>query len=413
MSGPHAAMSSEAIAPEAPARLVAGCMTGTSLDGIDAALVEIHGRGLTMQARLVRCVSRPLGDLAVPLRQLAEQHPMTAGQIAALSRDFALAHADALRELAAGESLDLACIHGQTVYHNPPASWQLLNPAPIARALNAPIVYDLRAADLAAGGQGAPITPLADWILFRRAGETPGFTAVVNLGGFCNITVLPPSHRAEQVRAPGWTSYTPTTTPVGARPVGTLPTEADAAAEIAEIQGFDVCACNQLLDAVARALLGVPYDAGGERALRGTVHAKALEDLSGLLHAQSRGRRSLGTGDEAGEWIARWRSAAAPEDLAATACEAIAQQIAERTRHAGAVMLAGGGARNAALTRAIASGCSCVVEPVDARGVPVDHREAACFAVLGALCQDRVPITLPQVTGVPAPAPLAGAWVYP
>lgn len=367
-------------APET--RLVAGCMTGTSIDSIDVALVEVRGRGLTMSARFVRGRTRSLGDLAIGLRRLADQHSATAGEIARLSREFALLHVEALRELLGTDAADLIVVHGQTVFHAPPVSWQMINPAPIARALRAPVVFDLRAADLAAGGQGAPITPLADWVLFRRAGATPACMAIVNLGGFCNITLLPPVQGTE-------------------------------GGEIREIEGFDVCACNQLLDGIARELFGVPFDEGGRHALRGAVHPEALEDLVRVLRAQSRARRSLGTGDEGAAWISRWRARAAPDDLAATACEALGSVIAERVRPASLVLLAGGGARNAALAGAITSNASCRVEPLDARGVPIEHREAACMAVLGALCQDRVPITLPRVTGVPAPAPVAGAWVYP
>jgi anhydro-N-acetylmuramic acid kinase len=169
-------------------RRVVGCMTGTSLDGIDLALVEVTGTGLGMSARFARGLSAPLGPAADSLRALAAQEPMTAGQVARLSLQFAAAHAQALTDLLGGERSDLVCIHGQTVFHAPPASWQLLNPFPIARAASAPVVYDLRQADLAAGGQGAPITPIADFVLFRHAQES---RAVVNLGGFCNVTLLP------------------------------------------------------------------------------------------------------------------------------------------------------------------------------------------------------------------------------
>jgi anhydro-N-acetylmuramic acid kinase len=361
-------------------RHIAGCMTGTSIDGLDVALVEVTGTGLALRARVRRCLSRPLGGLAKTLRALADQEPLPAGRIAAAARDLALLHADALSELAAGERLDLVCVHGQTVYHAPPVSWQLMNPAPICRALGAPVVHDLRAADLAAGGQGAPITPIADALLFR---EVPGAWAVVNLGGFCNITV----------RAAG---------PAPGEPI-----------DPGAITAGDVCACNQVLDAIARRLMNSPFDAEGARAAAGTVHEEALEDLDGIFVSQARAKRSLGTGDEVGEWISRFRARVSAEDLAATACEAIGSAIARRAGNAGRVLLAGGGVRNAALVAAIGSCCTAPVSTTDAHGVPAAYREAAGFAVLGALCQDRVPITLPQVTGVASPAPVAGAWVYP
>jgi anhydro-N-acetylmuramic acid kinase len=355
-------------------RLIAGCMTGTSIDSLDAALVEIAGLGLSMTAGFVRGLSRPLGLLAPRLRRLADQLPVAAGEIAELSREFSLFHAEVLGELAGGEPLHLAAVHGQTIFHAPPLSWQLLTPAPIAAALRCPVVFDLRAADLAAGGQGAPITPLADWVLFRQLAPA----AVVNLGGFCNITLL---HE-------------------GATPE--------------ETEGRDLCPCNHLLDGLARRLFGAPYDEGGRHALGGRIHTAALDGLLRLLAQRAAGRRSLGTGDESTQWIERWRSETGPADLAATACEAIARTIAAAVPGRPRVLLAGGGVRNLALVRAIETACAAFrVEPISAHGVPAEYREAVEMAVLGALCEDRLPITLPRITGVPAPAPLAGAWVYP
>jgi anhydro-N-acetylmuramic acid kinase len=370
-------------------RLIAGCMTGTSIDALDAAVVEIEGTGLHMRARTRRCLTRPLGDLAAPLRRLADQEPMTAREIATLARDFALAHVQALTELTAGDKLDLICIHGQTVYHSPPVSWQLLNPAPIAHALKTPIVYDLRAADLAAGGQGAPITPIADAILFKHLQH--GW-AVVNLGGFCNVTL-----------GPGVSTEIPDRE---------LPIT-DFHDVLRFLQAADICACNQLLDSIARKLMAIPFDADGARAAAGEVNTEALEDLDGIFINLAGSRRSLGTGDEGSEWISRYRAHVSPEDLAATACEAIGEAIARTVNRAYRVFLAGGGVKNQALVRAISSCCSAKVELTDAHSVPAAYREAIAFAILGALCQDRVPITLPQVTGVPSPAPLSGAWVYP
>jgi 1,6-anhydro-N-acetylmuramate kinase len=349
-------------------------MTGTSIDSLDAALVEISGQDIDLQPRFLRGLSKPLGELAPRLRALADQSPMTAGDIARLSRDFSLLHAEALRELAGADRIHLAAIHGQTIFHAPPVSWQLLTPAPIAAAIGCPVVHDLRAADLAAGGQGAPITPLADWIFFRHLAPA----AIINLGGFCNITLLNE----------------------GATPD--------------EIDGRDVCPCNHLLDGLARRLMSLPYDDQGQRALSGSIHTGALEQLAGILQRQHSARRSLGTGDESFEWIERWRSHATPDDLAATACEAIARAIAAAIPGSPSLLLAGGGSRNLALVRAIETACAAFrVERLDARGLPAEHREAAEMAVLGVLCEDRVPITIPRITGVRPPAPVAGTWVYP
>lgn len=365
-------------------RHVVGCMTGTSLDGLDAALVRVEGDGLSMRARFVHGVSLELGPLAAPLRDLAEQRPTTAGAIARVMLDFAHLHVHAVRTLLAqarplapqppATPCDLVCVHGQTVFHAPPLSWQLFQPAPLAHALGVPVVCDLRQMDLAMGGQGAPITPLADVVLYRDA-LPAGDGAIVNLGGFVNITRLPADRTAERVR------------------------------------GGDVCACNQLLDALARELLGSPFDHDGREASRGVCHPGALADLCKALQAQAQGGRSLGTGDETHAWIARWRGAVPACDLARTACEAIARQVCIASGDVACIVLAGGGVRNAALRSALhthATGAR--VATSDELGVPGGYREAAGFAVLGALAQDGVPFTLPAITGRAPGSLVGGAW---
>ena len=359
-------------------RLVAGCMTGTSIDGLDVALIAIDGKGLALRARFVRGLSHDLGAVAVGLRALAAQQPLSAGAIAAIMHDFALVHLAALRDLAGGDRLDLVAIHGQTVFHAPPLSWQLFQPAPVAHGLGVAVVHDLRAADLARGGQGAPITPLADWIALRDARER---RVVVNLGGFCNLTALP----------------------------------ADGGPEA--IAGRDVCACNQVLDHLARSLLGRAYDVDGDVAASAAADAAAVAELATGLRRQAAARRSLGTGDELAALVDALGTRLPAAVVAASACRAIAETIAAVAAEGGRpqrVLLAGGGLRNRALRAALVAACApAIVAPTDDHGVPAAYREAFAMAVLGALAQDRVAITLPQVTGGAGSAPLAGCWTLP
>ncbi len=362
------------------------------MDAVDAVQVVVEGHGLGIHASVHRCATGLLGPLAGALREFAEGRPATAALVAGLAREFALRHVDVVREAAGGERIDLIAVHGQTVFHAPPISWQLLAPAPIAEALNAPVVFDLRAADLAAGGQGAPITPLADWVLFRDESET---RAVVNLGGFANYTLLPAGRDRD-----------------------------DAALEEAVngIRGGDICVCNLLLDAIARRWFKMPFDEGGRRAAAGEIQPYLRDALASPLSDQSLAGRSLGTGDEMIAWLDERSGTDRPEDLARSACDAVGFVIAAAVRDAARkhasmplrrILLAGGGVHNGTLTSALQQHAEVGALSTDAFGVPVSHREAAEMAVLGALCQDRVPITLPQVTGVRAPAPVAGAWVFP
>jgi 1,6-anhydro-N-acetylmuramate kinase len=360
-------------------RLVFGFMTGTSLDGLDAAAVRLSGAGLELRlVDIPATVSLEFpAALADSLRALASGGSMPAADIARTARELGELHAAAARELSEQTgSPDLACAHGQTVFHAPPDSWQLFNPWPLAREIHRPLVYDLRGADLAAGGQGAPITPIADWVMFRDERES---RAIVNLGGYCNITLLP----------------------ANAPPEGVI--------------GMDVCACNHLLNAAARLALHQPFDRNGAGASRGAPDASAVDTLAQLLGAQRGDRRSLGSGDELEAALAPFASLA-PHDLLASVVLAVARAIAQalRAHSPHRVLLAGGSTRNAALTRALSEALPGIrVEPTDAHRVPATHREAASFAVLGALCADRTPITFPSITGCAPNALISGSWINP
>jgi len=353
-------------------------MTGSSIDGIDTVVAEIEGVGLEIGARMLVHRKDELGPVAQGLRRAARQVPLTAGDLAGLALQFGERLAGAIHEATreAGVGVpDLVAVHGQTIVHKPPVSWQLLNPAPIARRLRCPVVFDLRQADLAAGGRGAPITPLADWVLFRRPDRR---RAIVNLGGFCNASIVTP--------------------------------------DLDDVLGFDICVCNHVLDAVARETLGTPYDPDGRAARSGRSDHDAAEALRATLDDQRSARRSLGTGDEAEAWVIEHQGRLTGADLAATAIAAVSGCIAAavEAHDVRDIVLAGGGARNLALAEAIhgapwSDRCPCVVLS-DTLGVPVEAREALAMAVLGAMSADGVPITLPQVTGCRAPAPLAGSW---
>ena len=381
------------MSPAPPSRrTVVGAMTGTSLDAIDVAVATIEGTGLGMRARLRRHRATDLGPLRDDLREAACGQPMTAQRFAGLAGTLGCRYEAAIA--AATETagpIALIAVHGQTVFHRPPFSWQLIDPTRIARRFGCPVVSDLRQADLAAGGEGAPITPLADWVLFRAEGETPRARAIVNLGGFCNVTVLKKeSHEATKQRSEE-----------GERPAG--------------VSGFDVCACNQVLDAVARAVLGTRFDEDGQAARRGRAVADAADPLHRLLREQRLGARSLGTGDEALGWVQTHRGAVAPADLAASAVAAVARCIGDSLDDAAVdeVYVAGGGARNPALVEALAGHCRAPVARCDRLGVAVEARESLAMAVLGALSADGVAITLPSVTGCHDPAPVAGRWCLP
>jgi anhydro-N-acetylmuramic acid kinase len=373
-----AAMPTRDAHPERSPRFVAGTMTGTSIDGdLDAALVEIRGSGVGMQARFIAGLSHPLGDVADGLRRIAAQEPMTAGELARIARAFGEAHAHALAELCsdAGVQPDLAVLHGQTVFHAPPLTWQFLDPWPVAVRLRCRIRYDLRGANVASGGQGAPITPLADFVLF---GDERAAKVVMNLGGFINVTYVP--QRAEGIES---------------------------------IRGFDLCACNHLLDRVARTRLGAGFDRDGAAASCGTCDEEIVTAISrSIAPDAARGsmRRSLGTGDEAAKLV-ELTSKLGADDACRTIVEAIADAAArtlarEVPKECRTMLLAGGSARNQALQAALARRSGMDVRTTDdPYGIPVHMREPAEIAILGALAEDGVRFSLQQVTGAASQVP--------
>jgi 1,6-anhydro-N-acetylmuramate kinase len=268
-------------------------------------------------------------------------------------------------------------------------SCQLLDPWPIVRQLDVPVLHDLRQADLIAGGQGAPITPLADWVMFRQPG-THRF--VVNLGGICNYTELPAECRPQ------------------------------------DIQGGDYGPCNLLIDGlVQKCFPDRQYDRNGEIAASGRRNdfvdrmLRTHETFLLTVEKFDRQRATLGREDITDDFIALLvRQAAgqlAPNDLIASAVEWVARRVADCVSGAPRpveVVIAGGGTHNTFLVDRIRASMKPTDRLLrsDEAGIPSQGREPAAMAVLGALCQDRIAITLPQITGADRPG-TAGLWAYP
>ena len=333
-------------------RIVVGTMTGTSMDGVDAAKVRIDGYGESMSAAFLQMESCELGGAKKELLKLAskggtkeemDNAAIIVGEITAT----AISKLDL-------DAVDLIALHGQTVYHKPPKSLQLIDPEPIVTQFPCTVLTDPRQGDLQLGGQGAPITPLADWVMFRAV-ETS--TAIVNLGGYCNITLLPANCQPNQ------------------------------------IQGFDVCCCNLLLNAIAMERLGAEYDMNGDAALRGKVDETICNALFESLSEQVETRRSLGSNDDLGEYAIQIGKDNTTEDLLASAVKAIGACISGST-DAQRILLAGGGVHNKTLFNSIENDGT-----TELLGVPTQAREAMAMAILGALATDGVSITLPHITG--------------
>lgn len=359
-------------------RHIIGCMTGTSLDGLDVVLAEVVGGGRQITAKYIGMASRDLSELGDELSYFACGNPAEPIRYLRAARLLGNLHADVIGDLLKQHNdvtIDFVVAHGQTICHAPHEhlSWQLFDPWPIIRRLNVPVLHDLRQADLVAGGQGAPITPLADWILYRRHAEV-----VANLGGICNITSFG-----------------------------------------SETGGFDLCPCNLLIDRVVqRVYPQMTFDRGGQCAAQGRAEIKVFESIFEAPVLQQEKRWSLGrenlTDQAIDDVMDRWRDRLSANDLIASAVVSVAEMIgtAVSTLGGGRVVLAGGAARNHTLVESIRRQCDgfATVRLSDELGIPCEAREAMGMAVLGALSKEGVPITLPRVTGSENPGP-AGAKV--
>ena len=180
-----------------PERLLVGLMSGTSVDSVDAALVRISGSGLQTKADLLKFVEHPIPD-TLRQRILALSHGEgNAEEVSKVSVAIAEVFGEAVEALDAG-TVDAIASHGQTISHKPSdeSTLQIGNAAVLAQRLGVPVVSDFRSADMAVGGQGAPLVPYADWCLLTHPTKA---RAIQNIGGIGNVTFLPPNATPEQV----------------------------------------------------------------------------------------------------------------------------------------------------------------------------------------------------------------------
>jgi anhydro-N-acetylmuramic acid kinase len=356
---------------------VCGLISGTSIDGIDAALVDFTVDGDVLTAHVVALASDPYPP-ELRERLLAALPPASPGtaELCRLDQEVGQAFATAAAELIRDEHCDVVCSHGQTVFHDIGAdggargTLQLGQPAWIAERTGLPVVADLRAADVAAGGQGAPLVPILDELLLA---DLPGDPVAVNLGGIANISVL---------TRPG-------------RPAS----------------GFDTGPANALMDAAVSAGAGRPFDRDGLLAASGHVDTDLLADLLAEPYYQRRPPKSTGKelfGSAYLNAFPRARELALP-DLVATLTELTACTVAKEVLRAGArrAVFAGGGWRNPVLRRRIAA----LLPGVDVHGyrdlgVDEDGKESLLAALIGWLSVHGLPGNVPAATGARRPVVL-------
>lgn len=358
-----------------------GLMSGTSLDGIDAVLVDFDTAPLELAATLHHTFPPALRERLLTLAEGRRALDLDDyGELdAALGEAFAETVRALLEEagVAAGEVVAVGS-HGQTVRHHPhgphPFSLQIGDPARIAERTGITTVADFRRRDLAAGGQGAPLVPPFHAAVFARSGEP---RAVLNIGGMANLTLLPGDDSA--------------------------------------VTGFDTGPGNVLLDAWCQRHLGAPYDRNGEWACGGQADAGLLARLLDDPFFRQPPPKSTGRERFCLDWLDARLGALdgkpAAQDVQATLLELTARSVADALSAAAAgttrLLVCGGGAHNLCLMEALARALPGVrVETTGAYGLPPDWVEAAAFAWLAKQTLEGHPGNLPSVTGAARPVVL-------
>jgi anhydro-N-acetylmuramic acid kinase len=356
--------------------IVAGIMSGTSLDGIDVALVDIRGRRFTVHK-----------FWTVPYPAKVRKAILAAGGAADLARlHFLLGelYAEAVRQ--GGVRPDLVACHGQTIHHEGEplkflgrrvaSTLQIGEASVVAERLGVPVVSDFRPADIAAGGQGAPLVPFVDYLLFRhrRRGRV-----ALNIGGIANVTAIPP----------------------GASP--------------AEVIAFDTGPGNMVIDALVERYTGgkMHYDKDGRLAARGRIHLGLLEELLADAYYRRHPPKSAGREQYGAAFVARLVKSRLPApDLVATATALTAAAVAEGVRRfvpfrPDDLIVSGGGARNPEIMGHLAAFFpGTEVATSSDFGIDVDAKEAIAFAVLGYETWRGRTSNLPAATGARHPVVL-------
>ncbi len=376
--------------------IVAGVMSGTSADGIDVAVIEVRQKSTTRNASLgFELLAHEHFPYPAPVRR-AVLSAMNAERtsVADLSRlNFLLAelYAEAVRraQRACSAKIELVGCHGQTIYHQGQAeaylgkkiacTWQMGEGSVIAARLSVPVVSDFRPADMAAGGQGAPLVPFLDCMIFANVSVG---RIVQNLGGIANLTAIPAGAKPEDVLA------------------------------------FDTGPGNMVIDQLVHRLFGKPYDRNGGIASSGLILKPLLENLLRAPYFQRRPPKTAGREEFGREYIKAIldrRGRASKADLVTTATALTAQSIARALKNFvlrrsqarySEYIVSGGGSRNRTLMRMLADETARLglkLRYSDDLGLPSQAKEAVAFAVLAYQTWRRQPGNIPSATGAKRP----------
>lgn len=331
-----------------------GLMSGTSLDGLDVAYCIFEKNETEWSFGIEKAISIPYSDEWKS--RLNGAYNASALELATLDHDLGSLHGSWVKSFIDTHQLqvDLIASHGHTVFHQPEKgiTVQIGHPSKIAAATGLTVVADFRTLDVALGGQGAPLVPIGDRLLFAR------YDACLNLGGIANISF---EKNGERI-------------------------------------AFDIAPCNMLWNALSNRL-GKAYDEGGEIARGGKVLFELLDKWNAIPFYKQSAPKSLGREFFETHFATDLNAELDIADLMATATEHIAQHISSEVGRAGIkrLLITGGGARNLFFIEKLKEKCSCEIIVPDE--LIIDFKEALVFAFLGVLRISNQINTLSSVTG--------------
>lgn len=340
---------------------VIGVMSGTSLDGIDCALTKITRTSVPSSTTMPSFEAHIEVAQTIPYtpawkNRLAIAHTFKEEDLKKLNEEYTIYLAAVIKGFIRDHhlhSIDAVCSHGHTILHQPDRGFtlQIGNTPHLAKILKQRVVCDFRAQDVALGGQGAPLVPIGDLILYSQ------YDYCLNLGGFANVSLQKGSTRV----------------------------------------AYDICPVNVVLNRYAQEL-GAAYDAGGAFAKAGTLNPILLEKLNKINFYQREAPKSLGI-----EWVHQYifplldEAGLTAKTILATFTEHIAMQLASQFREGSSVLVTGGGAYNHYLLARVAYHKAVTLEVPDA--MLVEFKEALIFGLLGVLKLEGLPNCLASVTG--------------
>ncbi|MBT0956660.1 anhydro-N-acetylmuramic acid kinase [Alphaproteobacteria bacterium KMM 3653] len=344
-----------------------GAMSGTSLDGVDAAVIETDGQSI-----------HSFGPTAYRAYSEAEREVLRGGLgkwpgdkgLGKVAKVLEAAHVEVFQGF---DPVDLVGFHGQTLAHDPAGrgTHQAGNGRRLAKTIGLPVVWDFRSNDVSLGGQGAPLAPAFHFALAKWA-KFSGPVVFLNLGGVGNVTWVDPAK--EDVGEEG------------------------------AVLAFDTGPANAPINDLMQEKYGKPFDEGGALAAQGVVAAEALAKFSELPYFFKMPPKSLDRNDF--DAFARAVRMLPDADAAATLTAAAAVGVVRAAEHFPApperILVTGGGRHNPVMMEMIAEGMDCPVEPVEAYGMDGDMLEAQAFAYLAVRVARGMATSFPSTTGVSA-----------